>query len=100
MQPRRSGCDVRPSIWLNSALRCRQMRRYPKRVQQEGNTPLAVIPENNVPDEPSAARATTLPATDGGNAPVQESQSEVTPTDLESIRDELARRNEEGSDQP
>lgn len=63
-----------------------------------GNTPLAVIPENEVPDETAPKRMTTLPATDGGNAPVQVAEPEETPTDLASIRDELQRRNEEGGD--
>lgn len=63
-----------------------------------GNTPLAVIPENDALDEPAPERITTQPATDGGNAPVQEAEPEETPTDLGSIRDELQRRNEEGGD--
>ncbi|HNP64658.1 MAG TPA: hypothetical protein PKH39_12050, partial [Woeseiaceae bacterium] len=66
-----------------------------------GNTPLAVIPENHVADEPTAQNNATVPATDGGNAPANTTQSEEPPpTDLESIRDELARRNEESSDPP
>ncbi len=65
-----------------------------------GNTPLAVIPENNNADAPTVQNNATVPATDGGNAPANNSQPEAPPTDLESIRDELARRNENSGDQP
>ncbi len=65
-----------------------------------GNTPLAVIPENNGASEPTVQNNATVPATDGGNAPANTQQPEPPPTNLESIRDELARRNEEGGDQP
>lgn len=64
-----------------------------------GNTPLVVIPQNETPVETAPDRFSTVPATDGGNAPGNDSQPEATPTDLESIRDELQRRNEESGDQ-
>ena len=72
----------------------------PEAAASGGNSPVAVIPENETPDRQAAERTSTLPATDGGNAPVNETQREVTPTDLTSIRDELQRRNEEDGDQP
>lgn len=71
----------------------------------EGNLPIAEIPEAR--DEPVSTRdepisngvyEDPLPATDGGNAPVSQPEPETTATDLESIRDELRRRNEEGGD--
>lgn len=64
----------------------------------EGNSPIADVPEAR--DEPASDGAYEDPslATDGGNAPVSESERESPATDLESIRDELRRRNEEGSD--
>ncbi len=64
----------------------------------EGNLPVAVVPEAtddaNIGDIHGDAR----PATDGGNAPVAEPDPESTESDLESIRDELRRRNEESGD--
>jgi hypothetical protein len=64
----------------------------------EGNSPIADVPEAR--DEPVSRGAYEDPslATDGGNAPVSEAEPESSATDLESIRDELRRRNEEGSD--
>jgi len=62
-----------------------------------GNSPLAVIPEG-VSDQPlSSGRGDVLPATDGGNAPGSATlpEEEDPKSDLESIRDELQRRNEE-----
>lgn len=66
-----------------------------------GNIPTAVIPQNKQSQAPSSGPGDALPATDGGNAPVVSSEPEVeaTATDLESIRDELQRRNEDGNDQ-
>lgn len=63
-----------------------------------GNSPQAVIPESSAQQDSSSGPVDTVQATDGGNAPV----SAVAPTeeepksDLESIRDELQRRNDEG----
>jgi hypothetical protein len=49
--------------------------------------------------ESSSGSGDVLPATDGGNAPGITVQPEEEPpaTDLDSIRDELQRRNEENS---
>ena len=54
--------------------------------------PNALLPEGNAPG------AVVNKAADGGNAPVVETEPESpeTETDLESIRDELRRRNDEG----
>ena len=64
---------------------------------ETGNEPLAVIPEASEPDtrtstvEPGIALPTA-----GSNAPVaEEAPPEETPTDLDSIRDELRRRAED-----
>jgi hypothetical protein len=63
----------------------------------EGNLPVAVVPD--VPERPGTVGAVgeAEPATDGGNAPVSE-QPEPAVSDLESVRDELRRRNEEGNE--
>jgi hypothetical protein len=62
-----------------------------------GNLPLAVIPPSDSSQNLSSGPGDTLPATDGGNAPGSAAVPEQEPaTDLESIRDELQRRNEEG----
>jgi hypothetical protein len=54
-----------------------------------------VLPESNQQETYSGGRSETLPATDGGNAGGV-TQAEAEPaTDLESIRDELQRRNED-----
>ena len=62
-----------------------------------GNVPTATIPD--AVDDTGAVSGsgdTTVPASDGGNAPVVEAEPEPEPgSDLESIRDELRRRNEE-----
>lgn len=66
---------------------------------ETGNEPLAVIPEATQQDTGSstATPEVSLP-TAGSNAPVaEESPEEPQPTDLESIRDELKRRSEDGS---
>jgi len=61
-----------------------------------GNAPTAVIPEPV--EEPGAGETTvynealTEPAADAGNAPVAETEA---PEDLDEIREELRRRNEE-----
>lgn len=78
--------------------------------QLEANTPGAVIPRpaqtqqsTNVPesqdppvvfDEPVRSNTESMPASDGGNAPGSTSQPEPE-TDLNSVRDELRRRQEE-----
>lgn len=64
----------------------------------EGNVPVAVVPE--AADEPLAgdADAVTQPAIDGANAPIADSDPEPPASDLESIREELRRRNEDGGD--
>jgi len=64
----------------------------------EGNLPIAEIPEAR--DEPVSEEVYEDPslATDGGNAPVSQAEPEAPATDLESIRDDLRRRNEEGDD--
>ena len=62
-----------------------------------GNTPLAVLPEGDADEPLSSSQGDALPATDGGNAPVSDIElEEDLPSDLESIRDELQRRNEDG----
>lgn len=64
--------------------------------QDVGNTPMAVIPEAETSLDSPVNAIGVVPATDGGNAPVvEEAPVEATPTDLESIRDELQRRSEE-----
>ena len=62
-----------------------------------GNEPTVTIPDT-VDDTGSISRSgdVAIPASDGGNAPVVEAEPEAEPgSDLESIRDELRRRNEE-----
>lgn len=62
----------------------------------EGNLPLAVVPEAETSDQPTQTYGDTLPATDGGNAPVvQAVPEEDQPADLDSVREELRRRNED-----
>jgi hypothetical protein len=63
-----------------------------------GNLPLAVIPESQEQLPTSSGSGEVMPATDGGNAPVSVAipEEEEPQNDLESIRDELQRRNEEG----
>jgi hypothetical protein len=65
-----------------------------------GNSPQAVIPESSNDQTFSSGPGDAVQATDGGNAPVSALQPEEDEpaTDLESIRDELQRRNEEGGD--
>lgn len=65
----------------------------------EGNVPLAVVPdaasdEAMSPDNSRDARAVI----DGANAPVAEPAPDLPDSNLESIRDELRRRNEDGED--
>ena len=54
------------------------------------NAPGAVLPPT--PEEPPASPAEEAPAVDGGNAPVVDTES---PADLDAVREELRRRNEE-----
>ena len=62
----------------------------------EGNVPVAVVPEAT---ENSNAPAADVPeSTEGSNAPVMETEPESPQSDLESVRDELRRRNEENQD--
>ena len=65
-----------------------------------GNSPQAVIPERAEDQTLSTGPGDVIAATDGGNAPVSAIQPEgdEAETDLESIRNELQRRNEEGGD--
>jgi hypothetical protein len=65
-----------------------------------GNTPLAVIPGAKEPIHSSTGNGDFSPATDGGNAPGISAQPEqgAAASDLESIRDELQRRNEGDGD--
>ncbi len=66
--------------------------------EDPGNSPLAVIPDAGEEATPSSGSGDVLPATDGGNAPVMSAEPEEQgeEMDIESVRDELQRRNEEG----
>ena len=64
----------------------------------EGNLPIAQVPETGDETATEGAYEDPSTATDGGNAPVSQVEPESPATDLESIRDELRRRNEEGGD--
>lgn len=68
--------------------------------QDVGNLPMAVIPEGPEEQPSYSEPGDVMPATDGGNAPVvtEVPDEEEVQTDLNSIRDELQRRNEEGGD--
>jgi hypothetical protein len=65
-----------------------------------GNTPLAVIPESSAPAAISTRSGDVVQATDGGNAPgsVAIPEEDDTKSDLDSIRDELQRRNDDSGD--
>ena len=54
------------------------------------NAPGAVLPP--APEEPPASASGVAPAVDGGNAPVIEAEPSA---DLDAVREELRRRNEE-----
>lgn len=64
-----------------------------------GNVPIAVVPESNVDEQSSEAYGQPLSSGDGANAPgvrtepVEDAQE--APTDLQGIREELRRRNED-----
>ena len=64
----------------------------------EGNVPLAVVPEAADEALSPDSSGDVRPVIDGANAPVAEPAPESPDANLESIRDELRRRNEEGSD--
>jgi len=65
----------------------------------EGNLPIAVIPEAKVEQDTGAAYEGVMAPTDGGNAPIVEpAQAEESASDLETIREELRRRNDEDQD--
>ena len=62
----------------------------------EGNLPIAVVPQADVEETAGTAYGEVVSPTDGGNAPVSERAPEDEPAgDLESIREELRRRNDE-----
>ena len=65
-----------------------------------GNTPVAVIPESSEPADLSNGSGDVVQATDGGNAPgsVAIPEEDDTKSDLDSIRDELQRRIDDGGD--
>lgn len=64
-------------------------------IMSDGNLPIAVVPEADIEETTSAAYPDVVLPTDGGNAPVAEpAPEEEAPGDLESIREELRRRNE------
>ena len=65
-----------------------------------GNTPVAVISESSEPADLSNGSGDVVQATDGGNAPgsVAIPEEDDTKSDLDSIRDELQRRNDDGGD--
>jgi hypothetical protein len=61
-----------------------------------GNVPLAVIPETGTTGETGSAYGDVVLPTDGGNAPSAEPTAGEEPIgDLESIREELRRRNDD-----
>ncbi len=62
-----------------------------------GNAPTAVIPQATNDDLAADYRDGSSPATDGGNAPGAATEAAPQPADLDSIRDELRRRNEENN---
>ena len=64
----------------------------------EGNVPVAVVPEAVEQPVVGDADADFEPAADGGNAPLVDTAAEPAASDLESIREELRRRNEDGGD--
>lgn len=63
------------------------------------NAPIAVVPEVGAEDQPSEVYGETLPAGDGANAPTVQietaSESQDSSADLDDIREELRRRNED-----
>ena len=68
-----------------------------ERETDAGNSPLAVIPPAKYNGGVSSGSGDSVPATDGGNAPVSAAEPEDNAaTDLSAIRDELQKRSEEG----
>lgn len=65
---------------------------------ETGNLPVAVIREGESELNNLSGPGDTLPATDGGNAPLISAEPEEPASDLDSIRDELQQRSEEGGD--
>ena len=62
----------------------------------EGNLPIAVVPQAESEESAGTAYGEVASPTDGGNAPAAESAPEDKPAgDLESIREELRRRNDD-----
>lgn len=64
---------------------------------EPGNIPVAEVPAPIEATGPGPASGDAPPATDGGNAPVSLTEPEPTESDIDSIREELRRRGEEGS---
>lgn len=64
----------------------------------EGNVPVAIVPEAAEQPDVGDADADFEPAAAGSNAPLVDSAVEPAASDLESIREELRRRNEDGGD--
>lgn len=61
-----------------------------------GNLPIAVVPDVQTTNQPTANSGDATPAVDGGNAPVAEPSPEEEPIgDLDAVREELRRRSEE-----
>lgn len=64
-----------------------------------GNVPIAVVPESDVDEQPTEAYGQPLSAGDGGNAPGARTEPaddvQEAPADLQGIREELRRRNED-----
>lgn len=65
----------------------------------EGNVPLAVVPESYVDEQSGEAYDVPLSAGDGANAPGMRTEAneepQQAPADLQGIREELRRRNED-----
>jgi hypothetical protein len=66
--------------------------------QETGDPTLTIIPEAS--EQRSGPVGAVLPATDGGNAPMSSTapDEDAPLTDLEAVRDELRRRNDESAD--
>jgi len=62
----------------------------------EGNLPVAVVPESEATGSSTETYDDTLPAVDGGNAPMAEpAPDEEQASDLDAVREELRRRSDE-----
>lgn len=64
----------------------------------EGNLPMADVPKAAEEETSQGVYDDHPPAPVGSNAPVARPEPESAETDLESVREELRRRNEEGGD--